>query len=92
MPAERDSQTSACRSGGAMERPAPQAEALKCEGLSNCLANLTSGRGRGWVIRILIGWIIIAFGVMLGAPFWFDVLDKFMIVRSTVAPTDKAKK
>ena len=49
-------------------------------------------QGAGWLIRILIGWIIIAFGVMLGAPFWFDVLNKFMIVRSTVAPTDKAKK
>ena len=72
--------------------PAPQAEALKCEGLSNCLANLSIWQGAGWIIRILIGWLIIAFGVMLGAPFWFDVLNKFMIVRSTVSPGDKAKK
>jgi hypothetical protein len=44
------------------------------------------------VFRILFGWLIIAFGVMLGAPFWFDVLNKFMIVRSTVSPADRAKK
>jgi hypothetical protein len=27
---------------------------------------------------------------MLGAPFWFDVLNKFMIVRSTIKPKEKS--
>jgi hypothetical protein len=27
---------------------------------------------------------------MLGAPFWFDVLNKFMVIRSTVKPHEKS--
>jgi hypothetical protein len=29
--------------------------------------------------------------VSLGAPFWFDVLNKFMVVRSTVKPKEKSQ-
>jgi hypothetical protein len=32
-------------------------------------------QGAGWWAAIL-GWLITAFGVTLGAPFWFDVLNK----------------
>ena len=28
--------------------------------------------------------------IMLGAPFWFDVLNKIMIIRSTVKPHEKS--
>lgn len=38
----------------------------------------------------VIGWLITAFAVMLGAPFWFDVLNKFMVIRSTVKPHEKS--
>jgi hypothetical protein len=34
-----------------------------------------------WIVRIC-GWIITAFAVTLGAPFWFDVLSKFINIRS----------
>ena len=27
---------------------------------------------------------------MLGAPFWFDVLNKFMVIRATVKPREKS--
>jgi hypothetical protein len=27
---------------------------------------------------------------MLGAPFWFDLLNKFMVIRSTVKPHEKS--
>lgn len=40
--------------------------------------------------RPVIGWLITAFAVMLGAPFWFDVLNKFMVIRSTVKPHEKS--
>lgn len=40
--------------------------------------------------RLLVGWLISAFAVMLGAPFWFDILNKFMVVRSTVKPREKS--
>jgi len=39
---------------------------------------------------VLIGWLITALAVMLGAPFWFDVLNKFMTIRATVKPTQKS--
>jgi hypothetical protein len=37
------------------------------------------------------GWIITALAVSLGAPFWFDLLNKIMVVRSTVKPKEKSK-
>jgi len=42
-----------------------------------------------WV-RVLLGWLVTAFATMLGAPFWFDVLNKFMVIRSTVKPHEKS--
>jgi hypothetical protein len=38
----------------------------------------------------LLGWLITAFAAMLGAPFWFDVLNKIMVIRSTVKPHEKS--
>src|SRR5262249_40598116 len=36
------------------------------------------------------GWVLTAVAVSLGAPFWFDVLNKFMVIRSTVKPYEKS--
>ena len=41
-------------------------------------------------ITMLLGWLITAFATTFGAPFWFDVLNKFMVVRSTVKPRQKS--
>jgi hypothetical protein len=38
----------------------------------------------------LLGWFITACAVSLGAPFWFDVLNKFIVVRSTIKPHEKS--
>ncbi|BEV10924.1 hypothetical protein ATDW_14200 [Asticcacaulis sp. DW145] len=35
------------------------------------------------MIALVSGWVMTAFAVTLGAPFWFDVLSKLMTVRST---------
>jgi hypothetical protein len=45
--------------------------------------------GIGWIMKIL-GLLITTLAISLGAPFWFDVLNKFMIVRSTVKPEEKS--
>jgi hypothetical protein len=37
------------------------------------------------------GWLLTALAISLGAPFWFDVLNKIMVVRSTVKPSEKSK-
>ena len=38
-----------------------------------------------------LGWLLTAIAVSFGAPFWFDVLNKFMVVRSTVKPKEKSE-
>jgi hypothetical protein len=43
------------------------------------------------LFRIIVGWLVTAFAIMLGAPFWFDVLNKFMVIRSTIKPHEKSK-
>jgi hypothetical protein len=42
-----------------------------------------------WFLKA-IGWIITGLAISLGAPFWFDTLNKIMIVRSTVKPHEKS--
>ena len=42
-------------------------------------------------LRVLSGWLFTAFAVSLGAPFWFDMLNKIMVVRSTVKPGEKSQ-
>ena len=37
------------------------------------------------------GCLITAFAISLGAPFWFDTLNKFMVVRSTIKPEEKSQ-
>jgi hypothetical protein len=38
-----------------------------------------------------LGWLLTALAVSLGAPFWFDMLNKIMVIRSTVKPHEKSK-
>ena len=42
------------------------------------------------LISTLIGWVLTGFAVTLGAPFWFDLLNQFMVIRSTVKPAEKS--
>ena len=50
-------------------------------------ANLPTGSQ--WFNRVL-GWLLTVFAATLGAPFWFDVLNKIMVIRSTVKPREKS--
>ncbi len=38
----------------------------------------------------IIGWLLTAIAATMGAPFWFDMLNKVMVIRSTVKPTQKS--
>ena len=40
--------------------------------------------------RSFPGWLITALALTLGAPFWFDLLNKMMVIRSTVKPHEKS--
>ena len=44
----------------------------------------------GQLMLLLAGFLIVGLAGMLGAPFWFDVLGKVMVVRSTVKPKEKS--
>jgi hypothetical protein len=41
--------------------------------------------------QMILGWFLTAIAVSLGAPFWFDMLNKIMVVRSTVKPHEKSQ-
>ena len=54
----------------------------------------TSGHSRQIAEAVLVsipGWVMTALAISLGAPFWFDTLNKFMVVRSTVKPREKSQ-
>jgi hypothetical protein len=70
-----------------LPRPAPQA--CKPDGLAPNGCRYEMGPAK-WLMA-LIGWLITALAIMLGAPFWFDVLNKFMVIRSTVKPNEKSR-
>ncbi|MGZ4047837.1 MAG: hypothetical protein ACXVNN_00670, partial [Bacteroidia bacterium] len=42
---------------------------------------------RGGIVTIA-GWIIMALGISLGAPFWFDMLNKIMQLRGAIKPKE----
>jgi hypothetical protein len=42
-----------------------------------------------WIV-LIGGLLITALAATLGAPFWFDILNKVMVIRSTVKPHEKS--
>lgn len=47
------------------------------------------GWNQPWSWTMPLGWLITAFAVSLGAPFWFDVLAKVMSIRSSKPPKEE---
>jgi len=75
-PADASGQTPAA---AATEKPDDAAPALEC------------GDAGEYIALALPGWLITALAIMLGAPFWFDLLQKFVNIRSTIKPEPKKK-
>ncbi|UPK67231.1 hypothetical protein [Chitinophaga filiformis] len=44
----------------------------------------------GYLIYVF-GWLLTALAATLGAPFWFDLLNKIMVIRGTVKPAEKSQ-
>lgn len=42
-----------------------------------------------WLLKAL-GWTLTAVAVSMGAPFWFDLLNRLIVIRSTVKPNEKS--
>ena len=75
----------------------PQQQVENSIGTLNTLANsgLPMGwSGRDWKYwagwRAWLGWFLTAVAVTLGAPFWFDMLNKVVSLRSTIKPREPA--
>src|SRR2546423_682847 len=45
---------------------------------------------RAQIVRGWFGWILTAYAISFGAPFWFDLLNRFVVIRSTVKPKEKS--
>jgi hypothetical protein len=45
----------------------------------------------GWLLLKLFGIFLTGLAISQGAPFWFDILNKFMVIRSTVKPKEKSR-
>ena len=57
----------------------------------NQLPPRRSGMGNfDYNFQIVTGILITAFALTLGAPFWFDTLNKIVMIRSTVKPDQKS--
>lgn len=67
--------------------PTPNAKAANAAETATDCAKLGIGLT---LAQMAVGWLITALAVMLGAPFWFDVLSRLMVIRSTVK-TDEAR-
>lgn len=49
--------------------------------------NSCYNKGDG-LLKSLGGWLIAAFAAMLGAPFWFDLLNRIVNLRASLKPTE----
>lgn len=46
----------------------------------------------GALASMIVGWLITAIAVTMGAPFWFNTLNSVLAIRSTVKPDPKSEK
>jgi len=69
--------------------PQPAPQSCSQWGPKGCIEERDMGIGQ--VLGMVTGWLITAAAISFGAPFWFDVLNKIMVIRSTVKPREKSK-
>ncbi len=62
--------------------PMPQAKGWRCGENSNFLSCIPGHEPQ--YLLFIMGWLITAFATMLGAPFWFDILNKLVSLRGSL--------
>jgi hypothetical protein len=81
------------RCAGGNDKPAaPEAECTSARRNLDALQALPIGGSRSITLYAIAGWLITGFAVSLGAPFWFDLLSKFMNVRSSFKAQEQSAK
>jgi hypothetical protein len=67
---------------------------LGCPSLKQCAMATSPGAALAslyGILLLVVGYVATAAALTLGAPFWFDVLNKIMVIRSTVKPREKSR-
>jgi hypothetical protein len=60
--------------------------------VTNSQAHANSRTALAYTVMMkCLGLLLTAFAATLGAPFWFDVLNKVMVIRATVKPREKSR-
>jgi hypothetical protein len=59
---------------------------------NNSMSGKDTAAAIGAFFVMLAGWLITAFAVMLGAPFWFDLMNKFINLRGSGKKPDEKQK
>lgn len=77
--------------GGAEATISPTEQELLGKVLGWHADAMSANSGIDWFERI-VGWILSIVAISLGAPFWFDTLNRFMNVRSAGRSPDEAAK
>jgi hypothetical protein len=81
--------TNAGKSASVSPTPAPRpARRWKCSNIADNPRGMPQGL-LPWLLK-LAGIFLTAMAVSQGAPFWFDMLNKLIVVRSTVKPREKS--
>ena len=70
---------------GEFPKPGPQSLCVT-SGTPQKTVCAKTNLGIGDWLSILVGWLITGLAVTLGAPFWFDLLNRFISIRSTMKP------
>ena len=78
---------SATATAAAVPGVATGAEHVTLPALRQRLESATRGQ---WLTAVA-GWLTTGLAISLGAPFWFDLLNKVMVIRSTVKPREKSR-
>jgi len=81
--------TNASKSASVSPTPAPRpVRQWKCSNISDNPRGMPQGL-LPWLLK-LAGIFLTAMAVSQGAPFWFDMLNKLIVIRSTVKPREKS--
>jgi len=90
-----------CKDAKMLQDACKNPDSPKCKYLTNQEQLSALGLPIGWdpdrraevsnsIFQHILGWLLTAFAISLGAPFWFDLLNKFIVIRSAVKPHEKS--
>ncbi|MBV9304384.1 MAG: hypothetical protein JOY62_05855 [Acidobacteriaceae bacterium] len=78
------------KSSGAQADPRVKENVKQLESLGLPIGWQRAPSGYFWFVKVA-GILASALAATLGAPFWFDLLNRFIVVRSTVKPQEKSR-